>query len=86
MYISGLYLMKALSVQWFTDMYSTSSPYCQGKPYLSAAAMPHHIVSRSPLEEGKSLSQEALIVPHGLSTCASAASAWGSQKVMSMAR
>ena len=51
-----------------------------------AAAMPHNIVSRSPLEEGKYLCQDALIVPHGLSTCTSAASAWGSQKVMSMAR
>jgi hypothetical protein len=86
MCISGLHLMKALYVQWLTDMYSTSSSYCQGKPYLSAAAMPHNIVSRSPLEEGKYLCQDALIVPHGLSTCTSAASAWGSQKVMSMAR
>jgi hypothetical protein len=86
MCISGQYLMKALYVQWLTDMYSTSSSYCQGKPYLSAAAMPHNIVSRSPLEEGKYLCQDALRVPHGLSTCASAASAWGSQKVMSMAR
>ena len=38
------------------------------------------------LEEGKHLCQEGLIVPHCPSTCASAASACGSQKVMSMAR
>ena len=48
--------------------------------------MPHNLVSRSPLEEGKYICQDGLIVPHCLSTCASAASAWGSQKVMSMAR
>ena len=36
------------------------------------------------LEEGKSLCQDGLIVPHCLSTCASVTSAWGSQKVMSI--
>ena len=56
------------------------------EPYPSAAAMPHNIVSRSPLEEGKYICQDGLIVPHCLSTCASAVSAWGSQKVISIAR
>ncbi len=45
-----------------------------------------NIVSRSPLEEGKYICQDGLIVPHCLSTCASAVSAWGSQKVISIAR
>jgi hypothetical protein len=75
MCISGRYFMKALYVQWLTDMYSTSSSYCQGKPYLSAAAMPHNIVSRSPLEEGKHRSQDSIVVHHRPSTCPSAASA-----------
>jgi hypothetical protein len=60
--------------------------YCQGKSYPSAAAMPHNLVSRSPLEKGKYICQNGLMVPHCLSTCASVASVCGSQNVMSMAR
>jgi hypothetical protein len=41
---------------------------------------------RRALEEDKSLCQGGIIVPYYPSTCASAASAWESQKVMSMAR
>jgi hypothetical protein len=44
------------------------------------------IVAGFLLEEGQYISQDGLIVPHFLSTCASAASTWGSQKVMSIAR
>jgi hypothetical protein len=38
------------------------------------------------LEEHKHRCQNDTIVPHRPSTCASTTSAWGSQKVMSMAR
>ena len=38
------------------------------------------------LEEGKRHCQNSVIVPYRGSTCASAASVWGSQNVMSMAR
>ena len=38
------------------------------------------------LEEGEHLCQDGIIVHHRPSTWASAASAWGSQKVISMAR
>ncbi len=41
---------------------------------------------RRVLEEDKSLCLGGIIVPYDPSTCASAASAWDSQKVMSMAR
>jgi hypothetical protein len=41
---------------------------------------------RRALEEDKSLCQGGIIVPYDPSTCTSAASAWESQKVMSMAR
>ena len=67
-------------------MYLVLSPYCQGKPSPSAAAMPHNFVSRSPLKEGKYICQDGLIVPHCLSICTSAASVWGSHKVISIVR
>ncbi len=51
MYISDPYSMKALYTQWFTDIYSVLSSYCQGMPYPSVSAMPHNIVARSPLGE-----------------------------------
>ena len=38
------------------------------------------------LEEGKRRCQDGIIVHYQPSTCASAASAWGSQKVISIAR
>jgi hypothetical protein len=38
------------------------------------------------LEESKHHYQDDLIVPHRPSTCASAASTWGSQNVISIAR
>src|SRR5262249_36777383 len=37
------------------------------------------------LEEGEHLGQDGIIVHHRPSTCASAASVWGSQKIISMA-
>jgi hypothetical protein len=38
------------------------------------------------LEEGEDLGRDGTLVHHRPSTCASAASVWGSQKVMAMAR
>jgi hypothetical protein len=38
------------------------------------------------LEQRKDLDYDGLVVHHRPSTCSSAASAWGSQKVISMAR
>jgi hypothetical protein len=47
---------------------------------------PHKLLPGLLLEEGKRRYQDGIIVHHRPSTCISAASAWGSQKVMSMAR
>jgi hypothetical protein len=44
------------------------------------------VLAGSSLEDGKNPCQDNLIVHHHPFTCASAASTWGSQKVMSMSR
>jgi hypothetical protein len=47
---------------------------------------PTPLLAGLPLEEAKYICQDGLIDPSYPSTCASTASAWGSQKAMSMAR
>jgi hypothetical protein len=75
MYISGLYPMKALHTQAVMN-----TRIQHGRDMLSGRCL------RRALEEDKSLYQGGIIGPYYPSTCVSAASAWESQKVMSMAR
>jgi hypothetical protein len=61
--------------------------YVQRIPYPGAYTIPSTILFAGLLGgEDKYLCQGSRIIPHCPSTYASAASAWGSQKVISMAR
>ena len=76
MYISGEYPMKALHTQ---SVMNTRIQH--GRDTLSGRFL------RRALEENKSFWQEGILGHlYWPSTCASAASVWGSQNVMSMAR
>jgi hypothetical protein len=78
MRISNLHIMKVLCTQWLMGMPSIGG-YFQERSSPCVDVMP-------PLWLTRLLWQESLSVHHCPSTCASAALAWGSQKVMSMVR
>src|SRR6266581_3644712 len=88
MRISGLFPMKALHTQWVMAHTSRIVELCSagGSFAWRFGDAPTTLLAGLVRKEGKHLCQEGIIVHYRSSTCASAASAWGSQNVISMAR
>jgi hypothetical protein len=76
--------MKALDTQRLRTRAALYG-YFQEMFYPGAYLMPPLWLTRLLWEEGKNRWQESISVHHRPSTCASAASPWGSQNVMSIA-
>ena len=80
--------MKVLPIEWVRNTLLALERYAQWEiPAHGTFVMPP-ITWRTGLllEQYKDLGHDEVVVQHHPSTCASAASVWGNQKVISMAR
>jgi hypothetical protein len=80
--------MKVLHSLWVINTHPAGGGIFNGRAFLLTLLRDSHtpLLAALLLKEGKHLWQDSLIVHQHPSTCASAASASGSQKVISMAQ